>query len=153
MPGLGCQACCSDHICQLADAVIGEGSHAFLLPSMNADAAAVGQIVIVADDCLEEVLVFATHFRRAFPPRGRLCKRASLLPSGCLRLRGFNRHAVPRQQCVETVDLVIVDAVKNVGQTGLGIKAVEFGAELSLKVGDGEIGWHIKALLTRRRSR
>ena len=30
---------------------------------MNADAAAVGQIVIVADDCLEEVLVFAKHFR------------------------------------------------------------------------------------------
>ena len=26
-------------------------------------------------------------------------------------------------------------------------------AELSLKVGDGEIGWHIKALLTRRSSR
>ena len=26
-------------------------------------------------------------------------------------------------------------------------------AELSLEVGDGEIGWHIKALLTRRSSR
>jgi hypothetical protein len=63
VPGLGCQACCCDHVCQLFDAVICEGSHAFFLPCVNADDAGVGQIVIVADDCLEEVLVFTKHFR------------------------------------------------------------------------------------------
>jgi len=33
------------------------------------------------------------------------------------------------------------------------VEVCELGQELSLKVGDGGIGWHIKALLTRRSSR
>ena len=35
----------------------------------------------------------------------------------------------------------------------LNLQGLDVLGELSLKVGDGEIGWHIKALLTRRSSR
>lgn len=34
---------------------------------------------------------------------------------------------VPRQQFIDPVDLMVVDAVEDVGKVGLGIDAIQFG--------------------------
>ena len=36
-------------------------------------------------------------------------------------------HPIPRQQLIQPVDLVVVDAVENVSEIGLRIETVEFG--------------------------
>ncbi len=59
---------------------------------------------------------------------------------------------MPRQQFINTIDHVIRDAVKNVGEPGLRIDAVEFG-RFDQRVGDGgrfatALGPHEEIILT-----
>lgn len=54
MPGFGIVTSRSDHICQFFNSVIGQGADCFIRANINSDDVAVGQIVVVTDDCFEQ---------------------------------------------------------------------------------------------------
>ncbi|MFQ3233496.1 MAG: hypothetical protein ACI82J_001188 [Sulfitobacter litoralis] len=57
---------------------------------------------------------------------------------------GIRWCPVPRQQLVQPVDLVIVDAVEDIGKVGLRIKAVQLGG-----FDDGQYPSGVTAMPTR----
>ena len=59
VPPLDGHACGCEHVAYLVDAVVGQRGEVVVVPDMDADDIAVGQVVVVADDGLEKFGVFA----------------------------------------------------------------------------------------------
>ena len=61
VPGFGGNSGIPEHVCQFFEAVVGQCGDGLLRASLDADDRAIGQGIVVADDGLEKLQVFAHH--------------------------------------------------------------------------------------------